>query len=106
MVYFAAFIYKIVVESLGIENLAAQLRDALNDASVFPTTLPRMYMYSEKDELVSPDDVHDHAEEARQKGYAVVQERVFHNAPHAALLQESTVRYWQAVKVHAMGKYF
>ena len=69
---------------------------------MFSTEMSRLYLYSENDALVEWKHVHEHAKDARQKGYTVREER-FEKAAHVALLMEDSGRYWNAVKDHILG---
>ncbi|EME85490.1 uncharacterized protein MYCFIDRAFT_161165 [Pseudocercospora fijiensis CIRAD86] len=56
--------------------------------------VPRLYMYSKADPIVSAIDCHDHAVEARKIGFKEVHEEVFEKAPHCGLPREDPERYW------------
>ena len=48
-------------------------------------------------------DVHKHALEAEEKGYLTVRETVFETSSHCALVNEDREKYWNSVKVLAVG---
>ena len=100
LVYMAMLVYKVITESMGVENTISWVRRVLNDETMFSPKTPRLYLYSEGDALVYARDVHAHAEEARQRGFTATREEKFLKAPHCALLNEDSDRYWNAVKAH------
>ncbi|GAA6041266.1 hypothetical protein JCM8097_001305 [Rhodosporidiobolus ruineniae] len=67
----------------------------LNSPS-FPS-VPRLYLYSEADELVPFTDVEHHAAEAKKRGVEVKTVR-FEGTPHVAHARAEPERYWGAVK--------
>lgn len=99
LIYASIIAYVAVVQTFGIEDMAAKFLRILNDPAVFSTKARRLYMYSKKDELVLWEHVERHAEEARAAGYSV-REEVFDTAPHCALINEDSGRYWGAVRTH------
>lgn len=101
-IYLLVLFYKVINQAIGAENTIAWIRRVLNDATIFAPTTPRLYLYSEGDALVRWQDVHEHAEDARKKGFSVVREEKFFKAPHCALLNEDSSRYWNAVKGHIL----
>ncbi|KAE9391483.1 hypothetical protein BT96DRAFT_864912 [Gymnopus androsaceus JB14] len=58
---------------------------------------PRMYVYSEKDEMISPQQIKKHIEEARRRGLNVRIE-VYEDTSHVAHARSYPERYWGAVK--------
>ena len=99
----ALFTYMLVFNALSIEDDITRLRRSLNDAKLFSQKLPKPYIHSKADLMVDSRHVHEHAEEARQRGYATVREELFESAPHCALLNEDSERYWTNVKAHVMS---
>lgn len=95
----ASFFYA----AFGLEDAISRIRRTLNDADVFSTQRPRLYLYSDNDALVKWQHVHEHAEDARRKGFSVHEEK-FSRAAHAALLIEDSERYWGAVREHLLEK--
>lgn len=66
---------------------------------IWDAKVSRLYMYSKADEVVSWEDVRDHAKEAREvKGFESVREEVFEKAPHVGLPREDFGRYWGVVE--------
>ncbi|GIZ46846.1 hypothetical protein CKM354_000995500 [Cercospora kikuchii] len=66
---------------------------------IWDAKVPRLYMYSKSDEVVSWQDVRDHAREAREvRGFEDVREEVFEKAPHVGLPREDFERYWGVVE--------
>lgn len=78
-------------------NVIDQLRLDLNDVTKFDVGTPRMYIYSEKDDMVEWNDVEEHIEDAKGKGYRVEAER-YTESSHAAHMVFDPVRYWLAVE--------
>lgn len=78
-------------------NVIDKLRLDLNDATKFNVDTPRMYIYSEKDDMVEWTDVEDHIEDAKGKGYKVEAEK-YKESGHAAHMVFDPTRYWLAVE--------
>lgn len=87
-----------VLDKLGFGNVISRARWRLNDESLFELKMPRLYIYSKVDEMVCSSDVHDHADEARKKGYERLNELVFDRSGHCAHIREDEDKYWKAVK--------
>ena len=105
LVHFLGFLYKVMIELiLRREDMITKLRRRLNDSTLFALSVPRLYVYSELDQMVGFRDVHDHADDARANGFQSVEEVVFHKAPHCALPTEDYDRYWNAIKAHVSGE--
>lgn len=96
----AAYIF--VINATGWEDAITWIRRVLNDERIFSTEMTKLYVYSKKDALVSSEDVRAHAEDARKAGYAVRQE-VFERAPHCALINEDSDRYWNSISEVVLG---
>ena len=86
------------------EDMVTKLRRLLNDPTLFPSTVPRLYMYSRQDQMVGYTAVHSHAEDSRKMGYQSVEEVVFTKAPHCALPTEDSARYWNSIQAHVSGE--
>ncbi|KAF5342474.1 hypothetical protein D9611_001264 [Ephemerocybe angulata] len=85
---------------LGGEPPLIRVKKALNDHKLLPwfsKTTPRLYMYSEADDLIPYPEVEAHAETARKEGLEVRLER-FKDSPHVAHARADPDRYWGAVK--------
>lgn len=79
--------------------MADALRAHMNRARLLPwmdARSPRLYMYSEQDEMVRWGDVEDHAAEGARHGLRVRLER-FADSPHVAHARTDPARYWGAV---------
>lgn len=87
----------------GIEDVLTRLRRRLNTTSFFDPSAPRLYLYSRADELVPWRHVVEHAEDARDKGYKIVEEEVFEEAAHCALPREDAGRYWRVIESWVNG---
>lgn len=75
----------------------AQGRIDLNDPDIFDLRVPRLYIYSEGDEIVNWNDVEEHASEAKSLGYQVICEN-FVNSSHASHLLADSPRYWSSIQ--------
>lgn len=93
----AMAIFALVVRTLGVEDIITRIRRTLTDPMVFSKCTPRLYLYSKADTMVRFEDVHQHAEDARENGYESIREEVFESAAHCALLNEDSKRYWKIV---------
>ncbi len=87
-----------ILDKLGFGNVISRARQRLNDETLFELKMPRLYIYSKADEMVLWNDVHDHAEEARRKGYERLSELVFDHSGHCAHIRENEDKYWKAVQ--------
>jgi Eukaryotic protein of unknown function (DUF829) len=77
-----------------------QMREALNKARVLPWTnerTPRLYIYSDTDELVQQEAVEEHIAEAKALGLNVRGE-YFKGSAHVSHVRADADRYWAAVK--------
>ena len=77
-----------------------KMRTTLNKYLLLPwfsKHTPRLYLYSQADEMVPWTEVEEHAEEARKAGLDVRMER-FEGSPHVAHARSDPERYWGAVK--------
>ncbi|KAF2864747.1 indole-diterpene biosynthesis protein-like protein PaxU [Massariosphaeria phaeospora] len=88
--------YYAFITVTGSENRMVTIGRQLNDAALFDTWVPRVYLYSEADEMVGVDEVEGHADDAAQKGWDVTKVR-FENSPHAGHIREDEDKYWGAV---------
>ena len=86
-----------VLQHLHLMASVRDLRRQLNDPAVFGAGVPRLYLFSEADEMVGVHNVRSHAVDARRCGFAV-DEVVFRSAEHCALVLEDAGRYWGAVR--------
>ena len=102
LIYSTCVVMMSIYIALGWEDTISRIRRRFNDANMFSTEMPKLYLYSENDALVNWEHVHEHAEDAKQKGYLVREEK-FTKAAHVALLIEDNDRYWNAVKDHILG---
>ena len=101
LIYSTTLLLMGIYITFGWEDMLSRLRRLLNDSKVISVQASRLYLYSKNDLLVRWESVHEHAEDAKQKGYPV-REEVFTKAAHAALLMEDSERYWNAVKEHLL----
>ena len=76
------------------------MRAALNQAQVLPWTnvkTPRLYIYSDNDQLVAQKDVAEHIAEAKELGFNVRAE-YFKGSSHVSHARLDPDRYWDAVR--------
>ncbi|CAH0029131.1 unnamed protein product [Clonostachys rhizophaga] len=64
----------------------------------------RIYIYSDTDAIVHPDDIEQHAQEAEKAGYAVRREK-FISSAHVSHSRKDADRYWEAVTSTWDGSY-
>ena len=84
----------------GKEATILKMRTTLNKYLLLPwfsKHTPRLYLYSQADDIVPWTEVEEHAEEARKAGLNVRMER-FEGSPHVAHARTDPERYWGAVK--------
>jgi hypothetical protein len=81
----------------GTVDVVEDMRLATNDKSLFDLDAPRVYIYSEADDMVEPKDVEEHADEAKTLGYTVSREK-FLTSGHAAHMIQDPKRYWGIVQ--------
>ena len=79
------------------ENIISQIRRQLVDPTLFPTSSPRVYIYSETDKMVGWKDVEYNAQLAKEAGYRVQTER-YGKSAHCGHLRTDPRRYWDAVQ--------
>ncbi|EFW98914.1 duf829 domain containing protein [Grosmannia clavigera kw1407] len=64
----------------------------------------RVYLYSIEDQLVSAEDVEEHAAEARAQGFTVTRMVLFPESGHVTHARTDPERYWRAVQEAWSGK--
>ena len=100
---FITFFYIYIVlayQIFGKKSRILKMRTTLNKYVLllwFSKRTPRLYLYSQADEMVPWTEVEAHAEEARKAGLDVRMER-FEGSPHVAHARTDPERYWGAVK--------
>jgi hypothetical protein len=80
----------------GRENRMLVMCRELNDPTIFDVQVPRVYLYSKADLMVTVDEVEEHANVAEAQGRAVTRVR-FEQSPHAGHIREDSGKYWDAV---------
>ncbi|KAF2743065.1 indole-diterpene biosynthesis protein-like protein PaxU [Sporormia fimetaria CBS 119925] len=95
-VHFLLFLHFLFDKLTRRENRMVVLGRLLNDARLFDTKTPRVYLYSRKDLMVGDDEVEEHADQAAAMGRWVTKVR-FENSAHAGHIMEDQGRYWEAV---------
>ncbi|KAL4791334.1 hypothetical protein BDV19DRAFT_370631 [Aspergillus venezuelensis] len=95
-------LYPVIGTILGLERVGliqslGWLRLDLNKAEVFGGSARRLYVYSTKDEIVRWEDVEEHLENGRSRGYCVVGVR-FDTGQHCALVAADEEVYWRSIQ--------
>lgn len=85
------------LQHFGVMSSVSDMRDQLNDSTIFGSRAARLYLYSAADQMVDWHHVRSHMEAARAKGYWV-DGVMFRSSPHCALILEDEVRYCAAIK--------
>lgn len=93
LVLLATFIVNV---ARGKENKMVVLCREMNDEGVFDKTVPRVYLYSQVDEMVGCEEVEEHAAIAQRKGWDVTMVR-FEKSAHCGHVREDEGRYWKAI---------
>jgi len=78
------------------EDVIEWMRGKLNDPKYFSQEAPRIYIYSETDELVEWRDIEDHAAESEKLGLRV-QLVKFDNSRHVAHAIADSDKYWTTI---------
>ncbi|KAF8621989.1 hypothetical protein AX15_007343 [Amanita polypyramis BW_CC] len=76
------------------------LRTQLNQSHILPwmqESSPRLYIYSNKDDMISWQDVESHAKDA-EKWCKDVRKEKFEDSMHVAHMRQDPERYWKAVQ--------
>lgn len=97
ILYIGFPLFKLRYFLTGQLDAVEQMRLTMNDKSFFDLDTPRMYVYSEADDMVEASDVEEHADEATKLGYTVAREK-FLTSGHAAHMIQDPKRYWGAVQ--------
>jgi hypothetical protein len=96
----SAVIGVIWITYLGVKgfenNVIERTRQRLLNPSYFDLTIPRCYLYSERDALVAWEDVCEHAKVSLQMGIPVIEVR-FEASGHVDHARQESERYWNAV---------
>jgi hypothetical protein len=78
-------------------DLVERGRVDLNTKSLMDANTPRLYIYSERDDMIAWQFVEEHMEEAEKVGYVVDREK-FLESVHCGHLLSDPKRYWAAVQ--------
>lgn len=78
------------------ENKMVIICRELNDEKVFDASVPRVYLYSRADAMVSFEEADGHADIAISKGWDVTKVQ-FENSAHCGHVREDEAKYWAAV---------
>lgn len=79
------------------ENVISKSRRRINDDLYWDLSRPRCYLYSQADDLISWEDVHEHATEAMGNGIPVF-EICFQESGHCDHARQEPEAYWNAVQ--------
>jgi len=93
-------VYFIVNKVLGNEPLFRLLHSYLERPDLLPFAnkdSPRLYVYSDRDQMVPYEAVEKHIAAVNRKGYAVRVEK-FRGSPHVSHMRNNAERYWNAVR--------
>tara|TARA_R110002003_G_scaffold116_5_gene10110 strand:+ start:32664 stop:33515 length:852 start_codon:yes stop_codon:yes gene_type:complete len=82
--------------AVGRENKMMILCRELNDAAVFDSAVPRVYLYSRADQMVGFEEADEHANIAESKGWSVSKVQ-FENSAHCGHVREDEAKYWGAI---------
>lgn len=80
----------------GVMKSVPDLRDELNDPENFGQRARRLYLISDRDNILSSQDMISHAQLAEESGYKISLVR-FDQAVHCALVLEDPIKYWNAI---------
>ncbi|KAE9379399.1 DUF829-domain-containing protein [Stipitochalara longipes BDJ] len=97
IMYITFPLFKLRYILTGTVDPVEEMRLALNDKTLFDLDAPRVYVYSEADDMVEPKDVEEHADEAAKLGVTVFKEK-FLTSGHAAHMIQDPKRYWNIVQ--------
>jgi hypothetical protein len=78
-------------------DLVAQASKDLNTKTLMDVDTPRLYIYSEADDMVAWQSVEEHIEEAKKLGYTVESEKYLESS-HCGHMMIDEKRYWAAVQ--------
>ena len=96
MLHLVLFFTMILDVVLHREKKMAVLCRELNNEDVFDNTVPRVYVYSRADEIVTFEDVEEHADIAESKGWDVTRVH-FSNSAHCGHVREDEAKYWATI---------
>lgn len=96
IVHFVLLCYAIVVTLMRSESKHIIICRGLNDRSLFNNTVPRVYLYSRADQMVLFEEVEEHADIAKSKGWDVAKVQ-FEKSAHCGHLREDEAKYWAAI---------
>lgn len=83
------------------QSIIQRMKSRLNDQNMLPWTrkgTPRLYIYSDGDEIVAMGAVEAHAAEARVRGLNVHTENFGGESKHVAHSRADPKRYWGAIE--------
>ena len=98
----ALFLFMTVIPRIILRrpNPIDEMRSKMNSRILFPWTseyTPRVYLYSDADQMVPAQAVEDHFTIARAQGLNVRAEH-FHGSAHVSHARGDPQRYWGAIR--------
>lgn len=89
-----------ILHHLGLfHDVVSTIGSRLMDATYFPLDIPRLYIYSSADELISHERIHEHVESAADViGRQHITSRVYHDSGHVAHAKVHGKAYWHDVR--------
>ncbi len=85
-----------LLERLGVKNVIELARHILNNKNLISPKAPRLYIFSNSDELVLWQDVEAHSHQAEAKGIST-RRLVFDKTGHVGHVRVRKDEYWSAV---------
>lgn len=83
--------------AFGFENVVARARRRLNSNDYIAHGVPRLYIYSNADQMVPAPDIEAHAEQARRAGYSDIANLRFEESGHCAHASKYVEQYWGGI---------
>ena len=91
------WLYRVTYLLSSQKDLVEKARTDLNTKTLMDVDTPRLYIYSEADDMVAWQSVEEHIEEAKRLGYAADREKYLESG-HCGHLMRDEKRYWGAVQ--------
>jgi hypothetical protein len=79
------------------QNVIQLAGQGLNDPKLVGLWVPRVYLYSDSDEVIKSEEIYTHAGIAKTLGYSGLKEEVFTGTGHCGHVIADPERYWAAV---------
>jgi hypothetical protein len=98
MLHLFLAVYYVAKTATGGLNKVQVMREGLLDVKFWDNGVPRCYVYSKEDKMVTWGDVVEHAGMAREKGWKRVSVEEFDGSAHCGHLLVDEGRYWGIVE--------